>query len=264
MTITEEQKSKIIELYQKGVSKKDIQKLEMVSYPSIRNILNENDINDKPERLQEKAEKTEKTLSEIFEYENCTEEAVLDLIYNLRRIAKESGSELGDFIEDIEFIFNKYHKITENPVKLFNFLLDISENLSLIYDNIEPETFLEIVELYYDKGLQIREVDEYMIENDAKAERILKNVKEELDKYQDKINNAQIELQKLTSSKAIWTAKLLEEPNKEKLQKAIKENNELQNLAQLITEKAQMLNSENQELKKMLEKTDKEKLYWKR
>jgi len=248
MTISEEKKERITELYEKGLSKKEISRTVQVSYPSIKSILDENDIKQNQEVINERNEVLINKLSDIFNYENCTEEAVLELIFNLKKIANDSGIDLGEFIEDIEFIFDKINKYIENPIKLFNFIVDISSNLSLAFDSIEPEPFLEIVDLYYDKGLQIREADEYIAEIEIKAERLLENVKPEYNKYQNKINCSRQELNQLTSNNSLMTAKLLQQPNKEKLQKAMNRNNELQSFANIITIKAQVLDKKNQEL----------------
>ncbi|TKJ26789.1 MAG: hypothetical protein CEE42_04220 [Promethearchaeota archaeon Loki_b31] len=73
MTISEEKKAKILELYNKGVSKKDIARLEGISYPSIRNILKEGDT----EQIQERKKKiVEEKLIEIFRYEGYPEESI--------------------------------------------------------------------------------------------------------------------------------------------------------------------------------------------
>ena len=125
MTISEEKKERIIELFEKGLNKKEISRSTQVSYPTIKNILNKNNTEQNQKEITERDEFVKKKLGEIFTYENYTEEAILDLIFNLKRIAEVSGSELGQFIEDIEFIFDKCHKYSEAPIKLFNYIVDI-------------------------------------------------------------------------------------------------------------------------------------------
>ena len=174
MTISIEKKNKIIELREKGLNKKEISRATQVSFPTIKNILDDNEIKQNQDLLNERNEVLVKKLSEIFNYENCTEESVLDLIFNLKRIANDSGMELGEFVEDIEFIFDKIHKHTENPIKLFNFIVDISNSLSLLFNSIEPEPFLEIIQDYYESGLNLNEAKESIIEIEEKAERFIK------------------------------------------------------------------------------------------
>ena len=258
MTITEEQKQKIISLYQKGINKKDISRITTVSYPSVRRILDESEINDDSGNLQEKAEQTKKTLTEIFNYENYTEESVLELVYNLKRIAKESGKDLGAFVEDLSYIFDMYYKHSPNPIKLFDFLLGISEHLSLIYDNIEPKAFNEIVELYYNKGIFIKDADEYLADIEEKTDLLLANSKEIWDDCQKRIENAKKKAISEVESKSETLLKNSKQDLKE-YQKKI--DNAQKELASLILNQAVVINrdkTENQALKEILEQTDKE------
>lgn len=259
MTISEEKKEKIIELFEKGLNKKMISRATQVSYPTIKNILNDKDIKQNQEEISERNEIVRKKLEEIFAYENCTEEAILDLIFNLKRIAEVSGSEIGEFIEDIEFIFDKYHKYTEKPIELFNFIVDISSNLSLVFDSIEPEPFLKIVEDYYENGMKFNEAKESMIEIEVKAERLVENAKEEYNIWQEEINNAQKECESITSLKSIMLKKMIDEPNLKKLKfaeesvKALQINaHKLETINQVLTIKLKQTDKENKEAKQEL------------
>ena len=255
MTISEGKKINIISLYNKGVNKKDIARIEEVSYPSIRTILSENNTEQIQEKVKEKNEIVVKKLSEIFTCENCTEQAILELIYNLRKIASDTNRELGELIEDVSFLFEKYNKYSENPVKLFDFLMDVSNNFSLILDNIEPEQFFKVVEGYYERGIYLNDTETYI------KEEIIPSLDDYIERKKElgnEIIEMQKELNKITSARTLMLSKLLQQPNKQKLQKALENNNELQIFAQKLAEKAQMLISENQAFKKMLEKINKE------
>ena len=184
----------------------------------------------------------------------------MNLVFNLKRIAHETGSKLGDFIQDIETIFDKYHKITEDPVKLFNFIIEISECLNVITDHIEMEELINTIDNFYNREIEMEESESFLAESETKAEIILENAKKEYQDYNKKIDNAQQYLNQLTSQNNIWLAKLLQDPNKEKLQESLNKITKLQNYILIINEKAQMLESENQEFKKMLEQNNKEKL----
>jgi len=170
MTISEEKKAKILELYNKGVNKKDIARLEKISYPSIRNILKEGDA----EQIQErKKEIVEKKLIEIFEYEDYTEESMINLVFNLKRIGEIFGRDLGQFIEDIEFMFDIYQKRTEKPIRMLDFLLDICDNLTLIYDVIEPEAFLKAIEDYCKQATYLNDIETHISEIKQKSNELV-------------------------------------------------------------------------------------------
>ncbi len=160
MTITDEKKTKIIELFQNGVSKKDIARIENISYPTIRDILNKNDIEGVQDEKRERDEDTKRKLSEIFKYEDYTEESVLELIYNLIRIGKMCGRDLGEFIEDIELIFDQYCKISENPIQLFDFLMDISREMNFITDSFGVEILIEVIDSFMEQHIFLKTLQE--------------------------------------------------------------------------------------------------------
>ncbi len=252
MTISEEKRTKILELYNKGVSKKDIVRIEEISYPTIRNILSENNKEQNQEELQENHEIIEKKLSEIFSYENYTEKSILDLIFNLRRIGENAGRDLGAFVDDIEFIFDKYNKHTDNPIKLLDFLLDISNELSLIFDLIEPKEFLSFVEKYYERGIFLNDTETYIkdeiiptLDSYIAKKEFLEN---EIIIMQEKITN-------LTSMEAILTKKLLEKPNLEKLKNAELNINNLKALLSKVANETVKHKTENIKIKNLLKET---------
>lgn len=266
MTISHERKEKIIELFLNGVSKKDIARIENITYPTIRNILTESDTKQNQEDIKEKKEALTKTLTDIFNYENYTEESVIDLVFNLKRIAQISGSDLGDFVETLSFVFDKIHKHTDNPIKLFNFIVDISNYLSLLHDVVKPEAFLEIVELYYDNGIRFEEVNNLIVEIDEKTDILIKKVKEGYEYWQEKTNEIKEKYDTLCSSHSTTLKKLEnEEITLKKLKKTEEElkitEEKLGNLriyAYRLGEEAKKIETENQELKIKLNQSDKE------
>jgi len=170
MTISEEKKAKILELYNKGVSKKDIARLEGISYPSIRSILKEGDT----EQIQERKKKiVEEKLIEIFRYEGYPEETIVNLVFNLKRIGEIFGRDLGNFVEDIEFVFDVYQKRTEKPIRMLDFLLDLSDNLTLIYDVVEPEGFLKAIEDYCKQATYLNDIETHIAEIKQKSNELV-------------------------------------------------------------------------------------------
>lgn len=160
ITISEEKKEKIIELFQNGVNKKDITKVVDVSYPSIRNILRESGIEGVQDEQKERTKVVEKKLSDIFKYEDYTEEGVLELIYNLIRVGKICGRDLGEFISDIELIFDQYCKISDNPIKLFDFLMDISREMNFVRDSFDMGKLLELIGSFMEQHIFLEQLRE--------------------------------------------------------------------------------------------------------
>lgn len=266
MTKSEEEREKVIELYSKGVSKTDIARIESISFPTIRNILNESDTKQNQEVINEKKEALTKTLTDIFNYETYLEESVIDLVFNLKRIAQISGSDLGDFVEALSFVFDKIHKHTDNPIKLFNFIVNISNYLSLLHDVVKPEAFLEIVELYYDNGIRFEEVNNLITEIEEKTDILIENAKEEYAYWGDKTNEIKEKYDTLCTSHSTTLKKLeKEEITNKKLKKTEEELKTmeeklkiLQVYAYKLGEKAKEIGIENQELKTKLNQSDKE------
>jgi len=240
------------------------------SYPTIRNTLKENDIEGIQEQKETRSKLVEKTLTEIFTYETYTEESVIDLIFNLKRIGKECGKDLGAFIEDLSIIFDIFYKQSSNPIKLFIFLLDLSDNLSLIYDNIEPEPFNEVVGLYYNKGISIKDADEYLAESKAEKEEIIAISKEIWDDCQKKIKEAKRKLIYEVESKSEIILKNCKQDLKEyneKIKNAQKELDVIKIARLTIIEELerseignQNLKQTNQALKESLKQANEEKL----
>lgn len=254
MTISDEKKQKILTLYQKGVSKKDISRLENVSYPSIRSILNRDEIE---EIQEEKKEIVVKKLIEIFRYEGYPEETIVNLIFNLKRIGEKAGKDLGEFVEDLEYILDCYNERTENFKLIFVFLLELATHFSIITDHIEAGVLINYIDNFIEREVDMEESEKYvaeikeeavnvwnetqkriedakkeaMSEVESKSKTILKNSKEEYAEYQGKIKNAKKELASLRAIGSL-IRKTLEKLEKENqnLRKMLKESDEKKSL----------------------------------
>lgn len=249
-------------MFLNGTSKKDIARIEGISYPTIRTILKENDIEGIQEQKETRSKLVEKTLTEIFTYKNKSEESVIDLIFNLRRIANKSGKEdLGDFIESIEFIFDQYYKYSSNPIKLFDIFLDISSNMAFLEDGYNIEEFTKIFEDFYDKCIFIKDADEYLAESKAEREDITAELKKMWNDFLLKIGNEKKKLISEVESKSETLLKNSKQDLKEyreKIDCAKKELSKLASTRTLIIEGLKRMETENQNLKQTLVQTDKE------
>ena len=285
--ISEEIKKLIYELNEQNVSNEIIADKLNISRSSVYNALKDGKKEQAETENSEKNKFIEKKLSEIFTYEDYTEETIVSLIFNLKRIAEISKSDLGQFIDDLEMIFDKYHKITENPVKLFNFIIDISNQLSLITDHIEPDKLILATDNFFNRETSMEEADEYLAETKAEKEELLINIKElwsefqkrvenskkearseieektdllltnskrDLKEYKEKIDNAQEKLKEITSTKNMMLQRIMQKINNDKLQESLKKIEDLQITIQKLTEKELMVKTENQELKKAIDK----------
>lgn len=255
MTISDEQKLKILTFYQKGVSKKDIARIEGVSYPTIRNIISNNEIEEIQDKNEERSEIVEKTLSEIFKYEDYTEGSVLELIYNLKRIGKMSNRDLGAFIEDIEVIFDRYYKLTNNTIKLFDFFMDISNNMSFITDSFDIEKLLELIEDFIDQQIFLeelrkeynsirefkeakeQEIEDIKVENDSQFDKLVK-IANQYKEINQQLSDVDIRmLNVIINQKAYYKRKLEKRMHRKKIKELINENYALKQVFQEFEEK---------------------------
>lgn len=259
MTISEEKKTKILDLYNKGISKKDISRLEEVSYPSIRSILEGGDTE---QIKKEKKRVIERKLTAIFNYEDYTDETVVNLIFNLKRIGMVSGRDLGQFIEDIEVVFDAYHKITENPIKLFDFLLDVSNELALITDHITAEVFFNFINEYIERARYLNELEAYISEQKQNYNELFDVKTIELKDLNDQIFRTQEKLDLFKTFEYKTTKAFMENLSEEKLKKALERIAELELDNQFLTEKSFILENETKQPDKKNEIIKRENLLY--
>ena len=235
MTISEEKKAKIFELYEKGLSKKEISRTVQISYTSIRSILKEGDT----EQIQERKKKiVEEKLIEIFRYEGYPEETIVNLVFNLKRIGETSGRDLGQFTEDLEHILDIYHKHNDNPIKLFDFFLDVSDNLTLILDHITPEALLKAVDIYIEHLLYLNEIEAKISEIKQKSNEFVDSKARELEDLDRQIEESRKGLIEIYGGYGTAIKKFLDNPE---LKKAKEKNAVLQLGNQILIEKYQNL-----------------------
>jgi len=278
--ITEEIKDLIYDLNEQNVSTKEIANRLNISQSSVYNALQEGDKEQVEIEEDGKNEFIEKKLLEIFTYEKYIEESKLDLLYNLRKIAKNSGSiDLGEFLADIMTIFNTYYRYTDNTIKLFYFLLDLSNNLGLITNHIDPKILIEHIDNFYDREISMENAENYI----ACCDELLE---ETWEKWRAKILIATNEYHEIVNGRKEHKSKLikrLRETNDEqqaqinrlketietfeqKVREALAKNIILSTFSkesikndEIQKTQIKKLTAEIQELEKLLEKLDKER-----
>jgi len=248
--IDEEKKTRIGELKESGLSVKEIAKDLEISESYVKRYSSYT-----PDKNNELDEKISNEMTNIMSLEGYDyDDEIKPLIYTLKDQASELDITLHDYLNDIKNTMNKFLRLTDTPEKFYYVFCELANNFSLITDHIEAEKLMEAVDNFYNKEIEMEEADEYMAENEAKAEKLLENIKEKLNEYEEKIKNAQERLNSLTSTEALMTNWYLEKPYEERLvNQEIKINN-LQALMQKVAEEGLMYKSENQELKIMLER----------
>ena len=182
--ITEEIKNLIYELNEQDVSVKDIVAKLNICRSSVYNTLKEAGKEPAEPKNDEENQALQLTLTDIFNVENYTKETKIDLIFNLRKIAQQSGSDVGGFMDDIETILGNCYRYSDNTIKLFCFIVDIANNLSLVFDEIEPQRLVEAVERFYDREISMERCEDYI-----DTWNIMRQ--EEYDKLGEKIRKAQ-------------------------------------------------------------------------
>jgi len=260
--INEEKKKRISEL-RKTLAVKEIAKLLEISESSVKRYSSDNQ-----EKDNEFDEKTGKLLTKQFDLEGYDfQDEIAPLVYKLKNQANEINITLYDYLNDISSNMSKFLRLTENPERFYYIFCELSKNLSVITEHIEAEKLIEAIDNFYNREIEMEEAENFIAEIEEKAELLLENVKEEYNEYKKKINNVQNELKTIISTEGLMMQKILQKPDKEKLQNAeIKINNlavKLQIIAEnalMIENKNQDLKSENQNLKKMLNQIKQENL----
>lgn len=250
--INEEKKKRISEL-RKTLAVKEIAKLLEISESSVKRYSSDNQ-----EKDNEFDEKTGKLLTKQFDLEGYDfQDEIAPLVYKLKNQANEINITLYDYLNDISSNMSKFLRLTENPERFYYIFCELSKNLSVITEHIEAEKLIEAIDNFYNREIEMEEAENFIAEIEEKAELLLENVKEEYNEYKKKINNVQNELKTIISTEGLMMQKILQKPDKEKLQNAeIKINNLSLNL-QKIVEKALMIENENLDLKKALEQNEK-------
>jgi len=177
--IPEEIKNLIINLANEGNSKKEIEEKTGVSRTAIYNILNDEKIIIEQDNSQD--EETGEKLSEKIVTEGYDlNDELIQLIFNLKRLANKSGTTLKEFLGDIERITDNYYRFSRNTTKLFDFFMDVSSNLNLdvIAESVEIDKLIELIENFIDEKMYLNELHEKY----ETIEKFKKKVKKKLER----------------------------------------------------------------------------------
>lgn len=155
--IAPELKELVIKLANEGLSKEKIAEKTKISRTSVYNILDDEDIvieKDNSDDIDVGKGLTEKFIVEGYDFNDD----IIQLIFNLKRLANKSGQTLKEFLEDIEHIIDQYYKHTNNPIKLFDFICDVSHGMEIVNKSFDIDKLIELIDNFIDKNIYIDEL----------------------------------------------------------------------------------------------------------
>ncbi len=216
--LNENQINKIREMREKGLTIKETANALEVSESSVKKYTSED-----YEKDNELDEKTGNSLTKQFDLEEYDfQDDIAPLVYKLKDQANEINVTLHDYLTDISNTMNKFLRITSKPQWFYYVFCELANSFSLINEHIDATKFMEAVDNWYEREIDMEESEKFIIDIETKAEKLVKNAKEEYNIWQEKIDNAQKEYEKITSLHTVMINNLLEKPNLEKLQKTEK------------------------------------------
>lgn len=256
--ISETTKIKIKELREKGLTVDQIAKALEISESTVKKYSSGN-----PEKDNKIDEKISDEMGKIMLLEGYDfQDEIKPLSYALKNQANELDITLWDYENDIKNNTNKFLRITDNPIRLYYIFMVFASNLNLITDHIEPEDFMNMVDNFIEREIEMEDAEQYIAKIKEDAELIKAKTIEQWDENQKRIKNAkkeavyEVELKSqtlLTNSKKEYTE------YQEKINNAKEELTDLILNKILMNDKEKMLEKENQKLKKMLKESNEKK-----
>lgn len=211
--IEEAQIKRLRELRENGLTIKETAKAVGISESTVKKYTS-----DDYERDNEIDGKTGKTLTDqMIEEEYDFADEIKPLVYSLKIQANEIDITLYDYLNDISNTMNKFLRITDTPQWFYYVFCELAKILSLINDHIDASDFMEAIDNFYNREIEMEASENFITEIEEKAERLVNNAKEEYNDWQEKINEAQKSYESITSLKSIILKKMMDDPILEKL-----------------------------------------------
>lgn len=195
--ISDEIKKLIIKLAKEGKTKREITEKTNTSRTSIYNILKEEGIElEPPDESQDKEYAEYLTEAIVGDGWELTE--IPQLIFNARRVTQMINTSLFELHEELVSSLDYYSSRVKKPVKLFNALIDF---------------------IYYQKSMKFSDTQvqfknwEYLIEKGI----FLSEIEEKIPLEEERLEELQHEISKLTENQNILIMKLLNKEREQKL-----------------------------------------------
>ncbi len=256
--ISEATKIKIREMREKDLTIDQIAKALEISESTVKKYSSSNP--DKDNKIDEKIsdEMGKIMLLEGYDFED----EIKPLSYALKNQANELDITLYDYLNDIKDNTNKFLRITDNPIRLNYLFMVFATNLNFITEHIEPDEFVNMIDNFCEREIDMEDAEQYITKIKEDAELIKTNTEEQWNENQKRIESAKKEAVReveLKSQTLLKNSKEEYAEYQEKINNARKELTDLILKRILIQDKDKSLEKENQELKKTLNQTDKEK-----
>ncbi len=171
---------------------------------------------------------------------------LMQLFFDLNRLASETNLDLEAFLVKIEFMICQYYRYSDKPLKLYDFSLNVASSMTFISDTFDMELFINKVEAFIDKTIFLDKLDE-----------VITGKMENLEELKEKINKAQERFGSLTKAETIFMKKLLDNPAERKLENVVRINQNLQILIQKIAKEGLLYKTKNLILNSVFERFQK-------
>lgn len=250
--IDETKKKRIKELRDNGLTIKEISKALEVSESTVQRHSSDNQ-----DENNETDKKTADGMTNIMLQEGYDfEDEIMPVVYKAKNIATEIDITLHDSIDNDNRIKDKFLRLTDNPSKFYYVFCELANNLSLITENINAQKFVEATENFYEREIEMEKADDYIEKQEEKITAIMEEGKKQYNNLQEKIENAQEQLDNLTNVRNTLAMKLLERPTEQKLEKAEEIIKSLKIMNKKVIKKFKTINIENETLKKVNDSLD--------
>ena len=192
--LDENQINKLRKMREKGLTVKETANALGISESSVKKYTS-----DDYERENEFDEKAGNSLTKQFDLEGYDfQDEIVPLIYKLKGQSNEIGVDLYDYLKDIANTMNKFLRITNKPEWFYYCFCELAKNYSLITDHIDATKFMEAIDNFYNRELNMEESEVFLTEIETKTESLIKNAKEEYKYYQEKTNELKKEIESLS------------------------------------------------------------------
>ena len=185
--INEEIQNLIVKLREEGKTISEIAETTKVSESSCGRIIRENNV----EMSGNVEDKEIKKLAKGVDLNDPQ----LQLLFNLNRIAKQSGTNLREFLQKVEFNYSEMLKITNRPHEFYLFLMDLCSTIFEI--NFEKPKIIDKINKLVDRGIFVFDVEDKIKVIEQKHEKVKTKCKTLIEVYNRKKTELNIKLKKI-------------------------------------------------------------------
>ena len=208
--ITEQQKIRIVEMREKGLTNKEIANALEISESTV-NRHTPQDFSKDNEIAKELGVKLER---EGFDFEN----EVKRFIYALENSAEESNLSLWTYLKEYEDIKKNYKRLSRNPKNMCDCFWNIAYNMDFIEETFDISVLVEIIDDFIDRNIYISEIEGVIDKKEKESKEWDKTIKlkheqvKNLEKKTNALSNLfMIMFKKLSKGEKVWVEETQEE-----------------------------------------------------